>query len=85
MKGIIDATFELNKLIKYYSKRKWAFNRLKKETPPGNFGYKILCPTGWTVRGVSFRRIWDKWTNFKLLKFYEILEERVKSEVLDGS
>ena len=85
MKGTIDAAFELNKLIKYSSKRKWAFNRLKEETPPGNFGHKILCPTGWTVRGVSLQSIWDKWTNFKWLKFYEILEGRVKSEVLDGS
>ena len=57
MEGTLDAAFELNKLIKYSPKREGAFNRLKEETPPGKFGCQTLCPTGWTVRGVSLQSI----------------------------
>ena len=80
MRDILDAAFELNKLIKYSPKRERALNRLREETAPGNSGYRTLCPTRWTVRAVSLQRILDNWDVFQEL-WDEILEGSVDPEV----
>ena len=62
MRGTLDATFELNKLIKYLYglkiikksnslKREGPSNRLREDTGPGNSGDRVLCSNHWTVRG----------------------------------
>ena len=67
MRDILDAAFEMHKLIKYSPKRERAFNRLRGETAPGNSDYRTLCPTRWTVRAVSLQDILDNWDVFQEL------------------
>ena len=80
MRDTLDAAFELNKLIKYSPKRERAFNRLRKETAPGNSGYRTLCPTGWNIGAVSLQSILDNWDVFQEL-WDEILAGRVDPEI----
>ena len=82
MRNILDAAFEMHKLIKYSPKRERAFNRLRGETAPGNSDYRTLCPTRWTVRAVSLQDILDNWDVFQEL-WDKILEGRVDPEVRD--
>ena len=64
IRSTLDATFDLNKLIKYSPKREGALNRLREGTVPRNSVYRILCPTRWSVGGASLQSILDNWAVF---------------------
>ena len=57
MKDALDTTFEISKLIKLSPKRDSLFEKLKSDLSPGVPGFRTLCPTRWTVRGSSFKRV----------------------------
>ena len=57
MKHALDTTFELSKLLKYSSKRKSTYLKLKEELAPSESGFRTLCPTRWTVRADSLASI----------------------------
>ena len=71
MRSTLNASFELNKLIKYsivdskkilikYSvKREGAANRLRQGTTPKNSGDRIVCSNRWTVRRTFLQSILD--------------------------
>ena len=58
----MDATFEINKLIKYSPKRDAIFTKLKDELSSETPGFRVLCPTRWTVRADSLLSVMDNYT-----------------------
>lgn len=50
VRDALDTTFEISKLLKYFSKRKAEFLKIKEEVAPSDPGFHTLCPTRWTVR-----------------------------------
>lgn len=49
MADALDTTNEISKLIKYSPKRDTLFEKLKQELAPDTPGFRVLCPTRWTV------------------------------------
>ena len=58
----LDTTFEISKLLKFSPKRHAILGNLKKELAPDTPGFRVLCPTRWTVRGESLRSVLEKYT-----------------------
>lgn len=61
MSDALDTTNEISKLLKYSPKRDTLFEKLKKELAPDVPGFRVLCPTRWTVRADSLQSIIDNW------------------------
>ena len=56
------------------------FKVLKAEISPDTVGFRILCPTRWTVRNETFNSILDNYAVF--LELWEvILNDKPKSEI----
>ena len=51
MKGALDTTFEVSKVVKYSLKRDVKFEKLKESPAPDNPGICVLCPTKWEKSG----------------------------------
>ena len=75
MRDVMDVTHEISKLIKYSPKRNAQFNCLKDQITPDTPGFRVLCPTRWTVRANSLKSVQDNYT---------VLQELWMS-VLDGN
>ena len=75
LRDAMDVTYEISKLIKYSPKRNAAFDELKERIAPDTPGFRVLCPTRWTVRAKSLKSVEDN---------YAVLQE-LWSSVLDGS
>ena len=57
IKDALDTTFELSKLLKYSSKRKSEYLKLKEEISPTESDFHTPCSTRWTVRADSLASI----------------------------
>lgn len=57
LKDALDTTRELSKLLKYSSKRKAAYKKIKQQVAPSDPGFRTLCPTRWTVRADSLASV----------------------------
>ena len=57
VRDALDTTFEISKLLKYSSKRKAKFLKIKEEVAPSDPGFRTLCPTRWTVRADSLASV----------------------------
>ncbi len=57
IRDALDTTFELSKLLKYSSKWKSSYIKLKDELAPTESGFRTLCPTRWTVRADSLASV----------------------------
>lgn len=80
LRSCMDTTHEISKLLQYSPKRANLFKEIKVNMCDETSGFRILCPTRWTVRNETFRCIIDNYT--PLLELWEtILGERVDSEV----
>ena len=75
----IAITFEVSKLIKFSPKRDVMFEKLKDTIAPDTPGFRVLCPTRWTVRANSLKSVLD---NYIVL---QELWEQAKDEVSDPS
>ena len=64
MKSSLDVMAEISKLIKKSPKRDALFQKLKTELTPDTPGFRVLCPTRWTVRATSLQSVLD---NFEVL------------------
>ena len=79
LRSCMDITHEISKLLQYSPKRANQFkdiqvNNMCDETA----GFRILCPTRWTVRNETFVSIIDNYT--VLLELWsEILDENIES------
>ena len=79
----MDTVHELSKLLQYSPKRSALFKDLKAEISPDTVGFRILCPTRWTVRNETFNSILQNYsTLLELLELWEaILDDKPDSEV----
>ena len=62
VKDALDITFEVSKLICFSPKRAAQFQKLKAELAPTGAGFRVLCPTRWTVRAASLKSMIDNYT-----------------------
>ena len=82
IKGIInladmfDTTAEISKLLKFSPKRDAMFDRIKEAISPETTGFRVLCPTRWTVRAACLQSVID---NCKVLQ--ELWEECLESKL----
>ena len=76
----LDTTFEISKLLKFSPKRDQMFEELKKEISPHSPGFRVLCPTRWTVRAESLRSILENYTTLQEL-WDTALEMQLVAEV----
>ena len=76
----MDSTFEISKLIKFSPKRDAMFTKLKTEFSPETPGFRVLCPTRWTVRADSLLSVIDNYTALQST-WEESLESRLDTEV----
>ncbi|XP_041472559.1 52 kDa repressor of the inhibitor of the protein kinase-like [Lytechinus variegatus] len=60
----LDITYELCKLIKFLPKRQGLLDQIKADINLEAAALKVICPTRWTVRGLSF---------YCIIKNYEAL------------
>ena len=79
LKDALEITFEVSKLVKYSPKRDVMFEILKSKLAPDMPGFRVLCPTRWTVRANSLQSVLD---NYSVLQ--ELWEE-VKDKASDPS
>lgn len=75
----MDTTFEISKLFQYSPKRVAIFEKVKADLSPASVGFRILCPTRWTLRNETFRGILENYDT--LLELWEtILNDSPDSE-----
>ena len=70
LKDALEITFEVSKLVKFSPKRDVMFEKLKDKLAPDTSGFRVLCPTRWTVRANSLQSVLD---NYSVLQ--ELWEE----------
>ena len=58
----MDVTHEITKLIKYSPKRGAVFDKLKQALSPNDPGFRVLCPTRWTVRANCLQSVLDNYS-----------------------
>ena len=80
MKDTLDVVIEVSKLIKKSPKRDAAFDKLKAELAPETPGFRVLCPTRWTVRAGSLQSVIDNY-EILLLVWGEALEGSLDGEM----
>ena len=74
-RDVMDVTYEISRLLKFSPKRNAIFDKLKEELSPDSPGFRVLCPTRWTVRAKSLQSV---------QKNYAVLQE-LWSIVLEGN
>ena len=80
LQDIMDIAYEISGLIKLSPKRDNKFDLIKKELAPDTPGFRVLCPTRWTVRANSLKSILDNYTVLLML-WDECLEEHLQSDI----
>ncbi len=80
MKHSLETVNEISKLIKKSPKRDAIFQKLKSDLAQDTPGFRMLCPTRWTVRSSSLQSILD---NFEVILgvWEESLESSLNSEM----
>ena len=61
MKSALETVNEISKLIKKSPKRDAMFHKLKQEISQDCPGFRVLCPTRWTVRAASLNSVLDNY------------------------
>ena len=75
----MDTTFEISKLFQYSPNRQAMFQKIRTDLSPETVGFRILCPTRWTVRNETFRGILENYD--AILELWDtILSNRPDSE-----
>ena len=59
LKDVFDVIYEVTKLIKFSPKRDAVFEKLKEAVSSDNAGFRVLCPTRWTIRAASLKSVID--------------------------
>ena len=80
LKDTMDIAYEISGLIKLSPKQDNKFDLIKKELAPDTPGFRVLCPTRWTVRANSLKSILDNYTVLLTL-WDECLEEQLQSDI----
>ena len=61
MQDALNTTSEVSKLVKYTPKRDTMLKKLKEKLAPDSAGFRVLCPTRWTVRASSLKSVLDNY------------------------
>ncbi|XP_053398113.1 zinc finger MYM-type protein 1-like [Mercenaria mercenaria] len=61
MRDVLDTVNEMSKLIKYSPKRDSKLEEIKQEMSPETPGFRVLCPTRWTVRAASLGSVLENY------------------------
>ena len=72
MKDALDVTYEVSKLEKYSPKRDTLLEKQKETLTPDTPGFRVLCPTRWTVRADSFKSVGQLRRIARTLKLGEV-------------
>ena len=80
IQSAFDTVAEMSKLVKKSPKRDAIFQKLKSELAPDTPGFRVLCPTRWTVRAATLQSIVD---NYEVLLslWEESLASRLDTEM----
>ncbi|XP_062585373.1 zinc finger MYM-type protein 1-like [Saccostrea cucullata] len=62
MRDSLDTVFEMSKLVKYSPRRDTILEQLKREMAPDTPGFRVLCPTRWTVRAASLNSVLENYS-----------------------
>ena len=57
LKDALDVTYEVSRLVKFLLERNAILDKLKETFTPDNPGFRILCPTRWTVSADSLKSV----------------------------
>ena len=76
----LDVTNEISKLVKFSPKRNSMFDKLKEELSPNTLGFRVLCPTRWTVRAKSLKSVHNNYSVLQELWHY-VLHGNVHPEI----
>jgi len=63
----MDTVHEVSKLIKYSPKRDVQFEELKSNMNPETPGFRVLCPTRWTVRADCLKSVLNNYSVIQTL------------------
>ena len=69
LRSTMDTVHEISKLLQYSPKRSTLFSQIKQEISPGTAGFRVLCPTRWTVHHETLSSILKNYETF--LVFWE--------------
>ena len=61
LKDSMDTTYDISNLIKKSPKRDAMLQKIRKDISLEYPGFRVLCPTRWTVRAESMKSILDNW------------------------
>ena len=75
LKDSMDTTYEISNLNKKSPKRDTMLQKIQKDISLEYPGFRVLCPTRWTVRAESTKSILDNW----------VALQQVWDESLDGN
>ena len=64
MKSSLEVVAGISKLIKKSSKRVSIFQKLKSDLAPDTPGFRVLCPTRWTLCSASLWSVLDNYEVF---------------------
>ena len=80
MRSALSTVYEISKLIKKSPKRDTSFQKFKQELAPDTPGFRVICPTRWTVRAASLQSVLD---NYEVLLgvWTEAQEGHLDSEI----
>ena len=81
LRDTMDTTSELSKLIKKSPKRDTMLSKIKEELSLGNPGFRVLCPTRWTVKAGSLKSVLDNWSAIINMLWDNSLEEKLDPEM----
>ena len=76
----MDVTHEISKLVKFSPKRNTLFDKLQEELSPDTPGFRVLCPTRWTVRAKSLQSVQDNYSVLQELWDFT-LDQNLHTEV----
>ena len=74
IKDSLDVIFEVLKLVKFSPKRSAELEKLRNELALDTPGFRVLCPTQWTVRAGSLKSVLTNYT--ALQQLWEDLESQ---------
>ena len=82
LKDALDTTSEVSRLIKFSPKRDTLLEKLKDSLAPDTPGFRVLCPTRWTVRAASLKSVIDNYA--VLQELWDISQDQVSDPSIRG-
>lgn len=84
MRDSLDNVFEMSKLVKYSPRRDTILEQLT-EMAPDTPGFRVLCPTQWTVRALSLNSVLENYSVLQSLweTCYECTKDsKIRSRII---